>query len=131
MRNILNTTSNLIRVNLNGKVILIIAYSNGQIYPLAIVHCHTNQWYSLSRFFLLIWQILNCVLPQNFHSTIHIQLNFLFFNFVYMFSSSDEMQPFVQKCRYAYYYAYMFTYCIDLLSCFGHSHYLLLQSGVT
>jgi hypothetical protein len=44
---------------------------------------------------------------------------------------NDEMRPF-ENCKITFYDAYLlFSYCITILLCFGHSHYLSLQSGVT
>jgi hypothetical protein len=64
---------------------------------------------------------------------------FRHFFFVYTFCfftkctivHNDEMQPFENGLIIFYDAYFLFSYCITILLCFGHSHYLSLQSGVT
>jgi hypothetical protein len=78
---------------------------------------------------------LLCINSIHFDFFPFFPLWFLYIRFVFFTKCTivhnDEMQPF-ENSLIIFYDAYLlFSYCVIILLCFGHSHYLSLQSGVT
>ena len=70
------------------------------------------------------------ILIFSFFSTVFFVYTFCFFTKCTIVHN-DEMQPFENGLIIIYDVYLLLSYCITILLCFGHSHYLSLQSGVT
>jgi len=70
------------------------------------------------------------ILLFSFFSTVFFVYTLCFFTKCTIVHN-DEMQPFENGLIVLYDAYLLFSYCITILLCFGHSRYLSLQSSVT